>query len=295
MHQPQVFCVIVAYRPRERVLRAVLDSISGQAAHVIVVDNTERGTPPPDVAPARYLPLGQNMGIGAAQNKGIALALSEGADYIWLSDQDTIYPPGFLSRMLAAAATCNARGIRFAALAPAFFDTLAGQVRPFIRHAPFIRAFPPPPGPTPVADAIASGTLIPAEALRSVGLMREDLFIDWVDIEWCWRARNLHGLQVVGIGDVVIQHALGDGLVAFRGRKITMRSPLRHYYIIRNAIYLAIYSNSTTLPIRLQIAFRALVWTAGYPIIAPAGKWDHFRACCRGLLDGLTRRMGQRA
>jgi rhamnosyltransferase len=294
MEEPQVFCVLVAYRPEERVLRAVLDSICGQAARVIVVDNTESTEPPPHVAPARYLSLGQNMGIAAAQNEGIALALSEGADYIWLSDQDTIYPPDFLSRMLAAAATCTAQGIRFAALAPAFFDTLAGKVRPFIRHTPFIQAFTPAPGVNLVADAIASGTLIPAEVLRSVGLMQEDLFIDWVDIEWCWRVRNRYGLQVIGVGDVVIQHALGDGLVAFRGRRITIRSPLRHYYIIRNAIYLAIYSPVTTLAIRIQIGFRALMWTVGYPVVAPDRKWAHLGACCRGLVDGLTRRMGLR-
>src|SRR5262249_19594983 len=155
--------------------------------------------------------------------------------------------------------------------------------RSFIRHTPFIEGFAPAPGPNVLADAIASGALIPAEVLQSVGLMQEDLFIDWVDMEWCWRARNLHGLQVIGIGDVVIQHAVGDDVVALGSRKITIRSPLRHYYMIRNAIYLALYSAATTLPIRLEIALRALAWTAVYPLIAPARKWDHLRACCRGL------------
>lgn len=296
MNEPTVWCVLVAYHPRGPVLREVLDSICRQAAQVIVVDNTEdSGSPPPDVSPARYLRLGRNLGIAAAQNEGIALGLAEGAAYIWLSDQDTIYPPDFLQRMLACAATCATEGIRLAALAPAFFDTHAGKVRPFIRHAPFIRAFPARPGPNPIADAIASGTLIPAQVLRSVGPMQEDLFIDWVDMEWCWRARNIHGLQVIGVGDVVIQHALGDGLVPFIGRRITIRSPLRHYYIIRNAIYLALHSPSTALAIRLQIAMRTLFWTLGYPAAAPDRKAEHLRACWRGLLDGLTRRMGARA
>jgi rhamnosyltransferase len=295
MPEPQVHCVVVTYRPRERVLRAVLDSIGGQATQVIVVDNTESTEPPADVAPARYVPLGRNMGIAAAQNHGIALALADGADYIWLSDQDTIYPPDFVRRMLAAAATCTAQGIRFAAVAPAFFDTLAGQVRPFIRHAPFIQGFAPVPGPNAVADAIASGTLIPADVLRSVGLMQEDLFIDWVDLEWCWRARNVHGLQVIGVGDVMIQHTLGDGVVRLGRRKITLRTPFRQYYITRNAIYLALYSGAATLPIRLHIAVRALLWMVLYPLVVPDRKWEHLRAGWRGVLDGLGRRMGQRA
>lgn len=292
MHPPQVCCVIVTYRPQPAMLRAVLDSISAQAGRVIVVDNTEGDGPAPDVAPATYVPMGRNVGVAAAQNRGIALALAAGADHVWLSDQDTIYPPDYLDRMLAAAQECHARGIPVAALAPAFFDTHANRVRPLIRHAPFVHAFAPAPGLNRVADAIASGMLIPAPVLQAVGPMREDFFIDWVDIEWCWRARNLHGREVIAVGDVVIRHALGDGLVDFRSRRITFRSPLRHYYIIRNAVYLAIYSPATEFPMRLQIAWRALMWTVGYPAIAPRHKLEHLKACCRGLLHGLAGRMG---
>ena len=294
MDQPRVFCIVVTYRPRVEVLCATLDSVRSQATQVIVVDNTEDGAAPPDVGSARYLPLGDNLGIGAAQNRGIELALAEGADYVWLSDDDTVFPPDFARSMLATAATCRERGIRFAALAPAFFDLHAGKVRPFIRHAPFIEGFTPDPGPNIVADAIASGTLIPVDALRSVGLMREDLFLDWVDIEWCWRARRLHGLEVIGVGDVVIRHALGDGLVSFLGRRITVRSAVRHYYIIRNALYLALYSPATAPHLRLQLAWRALLWTGLYPLVAPERKAEHLRACLRGFADGLFGRLGRR-
>ena len=294
MDQPRVFCIVVTYRPRADVLRAALDSIRPQATQVIVVDNTEAGPAPPDVGGARYLPLGDNLGIAAAQNRGIELALAEGADYLWLSDDDTVFPTDFARSMLAAAATCRERGIPVAALAPAFFDTHAGKVRPFIRHAPFIEGFTPVAGPNVVADAIASGTLLPADALRRVGLMREDFFLDWVDIEWCWRARRLHGLEVIGVGDVVIRHALGDGLVSFLGRRITVRSAMRHYYIIRNALYLALHSPATAPLLRLQLAWRALLWTALYPVIAPTGKAEHLRAAVRGLLDGVMGRLGRR-
>jgi rhamnosyltransferase len=295
MDQPCVFCIVVTYRPRDEVLRACLDSIRSQATQVIVVDNTEKSAAAPDVGGARYLSLGDNLGIAAAQNRGIGLALAEGADYVWLSDDDTVFPPDFVRSMLAAAATCSERGIRVAALAPAFFDMHAGKVRPFIRHTPFIEGFRPVPGPNAVADAIASGTLIPAEALRQVGLMREDFFLDWVDIEWCWRARRLHGLEVIGVGDVVIRHALGDGLVSFLGRRITVRSAVRHYYIIRNALYLALHSPATAPHLRLQLAWRALLWTALYPLIAPTGKAEHLRASVGGFVDGLLGRLGRRA
>ena len=71
MDQPRVFCIVVTYRPRVEVLRATLDSVRSQATQVIVVDNTEAGASPPDVGGARYLPLGDNLGIAAAQNRGV--------------------------------------------------------------------------------------------------------------------------------------------------------------------------------------------------------------------------------
>jgi rhamnosyltransferase len=293
MDGPLVYCVVVTYHAEPAALQRVLESIRHQASGVIVVDNTEATEPPCAVGAAECIRLGKNMGVATAQNRGISLALDRGADYVWLSDQDTIYPPDFVRKMLACARICGERKIRLAALAPAFFDTHAARVRPFIRHAPFIQAFSPVPGPNVVSDAIASGTLIPSEALRRVGSMRDDFFIDWVDIEWCWRARNLHGLQVIAVGDVVIQHALGDAVVPFWGRNITIRSPIRHYYIIRNAMYLALHSPAPTFPIRIQTAYRAVLWTFWYPIVAPTRKLENVQACWRGLWHGVIGRLGR--
>jgi len=47
--------------------------------------------------------------------------------------------------------------------------------------------------------------------------MNEDLFIDWVDFEWCWRARK-KGYKIIGNANVVITHQLGDAAVTI-GRK----------------------------------------------------------------------------
>ena len=40
-----------------------------------------------------------------------------------------------------------------------------------------------------VSYTISSGSLIRKEVFEEVGLMNEDLFIDFVDNELCWRAK----------------------------------------------------------------------------------------------------------
>lgn len=296
MSEYKVFCVIVTYRPDAEHLQRVLASITRQTSHVVLVDNTpgqqEALAGPEGV---QRVTLGDNIGIAAAQNIGIRTALEQGADAVWLSDQDTVYPPQFLIDMLAALQACHAQGIPLGALAPSYFDTNKGSVQAFVRHAPFTQFFLPQPGLHLVSHAIASGTLIPARALQEIGLMQENLFIDWVDLEWCWRAKNLHGYHTFCTGDVVIEHTMGDSSVYFRGKKVSIRTPIRHYYMVRNAIHIALHSQAATTPIRFEIFVKALAWTLVFPLIAPSDKRQHLLATLTGLWDGLCNRMGQKA
>src|SRR5690606_10075289 len=84
---------------------------------------------------------------------------------------------------------------------------------------------------------IASGCLIPFDVIETVGGMQEELFIDYVDIEWGLRAQH-QGLQSLGVCAAVMQHQLGEKPIRFRGRLIPVHSPLRHYYHFRNAVWL---------------------------------------------------------
>ena len=295
MSENKVFCIIVTYRPDAGHLQHVLASIAQHTPHIILVDNT----PGPHAAIAtpegvQCITLGENLGIATAQNIGIRQALAQGADVIWLSDQDTIYPAHFLTKMLTALLNCQTQGIRLAALGPSYFDTHKGAVQSFVRHTPFTKFFTPQPGLQMVSHAIASGALIPAKVLHEVGLMQENLFIDWVDLEWCWRAKNQYGYQTICTGDVVIEHTMGDGSIRFLWRKVGIRTPLRRYYMVRNAAHIALYSRSATVPIRVETFAKAFYWTLIFPLIAFSQKGQHLRATLAGLWDGLRNRMGQK-
>lgn len=286
-----VVCILVLYHPDFGKFRTVLDSIVHQAEGIVIVDNSDAdnrsGLPIADNI--QYIGLGQNLGIAAAQNIGIREALKRKPDHIWLSDQDTVYPLSYVQQMLTAFERAPERT---ASLAPAYFDTHKGAVQHFIDHTPFTHYFVPTPGIHRVSHAIASGIFIPTEVLEVVGLMQEDLFIDWVDLEWCWRAKYRFGYQNLGTGDVLIQHTMGDQYVNFLGRKVSFRSPVRHYYMIRNAMHLALHSRSVGLAIRLEILAKACAWTFILPAIAPDRKGQHFSATAAGFLDGLRNRMG---
>ena len=290
----ETYCIIVTFFPDIEKLKKVIQSIAANNCKIIIVDNTDKKIEFTDFPQHHTIHLEKNTGISCAQNMGIRLALEKGAQYIWLSDQDTIYPTDFLKKMLSAAAACHAQGIDLGALAPAYFDIKKGAIQPFISHTPFTQKFTPTNGLNKISHSIASGTVIPAKTLTKTGLMQENFFIDWVDLEWCWRAKNIFGYQIIGVGDTLIEHSLGDGFVFFLGKKVSIRSPLRHHYMVRNAVHIALHSRSATVPIRLEIFAKALAWTLIFPLIAPSQKRQHLCATLTGFWDGLRNRMGQK-
>ena len=121
--------------------------------------------------------------------------------------------------------------------------------------------------------------------------MDEDLFIDWVDLEWCWRARH-KGYQVIGSGDVEVSHSLGDTSRNIGYREVNLRSPLRHYYITRNAFSLALRTPYLSIVMRCVLFVRSLRYPFAFPILSPP-RWRNLCAVTAGIMDALLGRLGK--
>jgi rhamnosyltransferase len=280
--------VFVAFNPDAALLEKAIESLLNQVNFVIIVDNS----------PVSYLKfenekvsikiLGENVGIAAAQNIGIAKSIELGAQYIVLSDQDSIYPENYIVSMLPVfddfPSAC--------AVVPKFVDTNKKGQDGFISiNSFFFRRFFPIAGRHQVLQAIASGKILKASTLGAIGLMNEELFIDWVDIEWCWRARS-SGFQIIGNADVVIHHQLGDCAKNLVFREVNLRSPIRHYYITRNAFYLALHCECLDVGHRINLFIKSFRYIFAYPILSKP-RLLHLNAVLKGFLHGTTGKLGR--
>lgn len=89
-----------------------------------------------------------------------------------------------------------------------------------------------------VKTLASSGTMLDRKTWEDIGPMDEDLFIDGVDHEWCFRAKA-KGLNSVVAKNVILKHSMGNKSLRLFGKvKPVHTSPLRHYYIIRNTLIL---------------------------------------------------------
>lgn len=248
----KVAAIVVAYHPRKDELQPLLDRLRSQADEVIVVDNTP-GADNPELAAliaataghaeSTLIRLGENAGLARALNEGCRRALASGADFLLLSDQDSLPSGNMVSELCRTYLALTDAGLKVGAVGPTYTDLHTGLTYPFQARLPgrLFYGHQAPTGDAPqveVLTLITSGTLIPSGAFKDVGGMREDFFIDQVDIEWCHRARS-RGYRLFGTGWATMSQRMGETPLRvwfLRWRNESAYSPLRIYYRLRNFV-----------------------------------------------------------
>jgi rhamnosyltransferase len=290
--------IIVTFRPEAATLRRLVDALRPQVGGLVVVDNGSAGVAracleglPP--AFASYLDMGENRGVAEALNRGAAAAFAAGASHVMLFDQDSLPAADMTARLLSACGELESQGRRVATVGPQYVDPLTGYVSPFVAtRGLWLGPVAPgtPSSPVEVDFVITSGSLIPRASWDAVGPMAGPLFIDYVDIEWGLRARA-KGFATFGVPAARLSHSLGDRRMNFLGLLVPIHSPLRHYYQIRNPLWL--YRQPwIALNWKLVDAFRLLLRFV-FKSVFVAPRLTNIRYMSRGLLHGLAGRLGR--
>lgn len=236
-----VAAVVITYNP-DTGLGARLKAIARECSTVYVVDN---GSAEPALkalrkavkaAKGKLIELGRNTGIAHAQNAGLTVAFKAKAEAVILFDHDSTPRPGFAAALLQTAAALPAPAIAGSRV----YDV---NLHNFAKHPCrgglfFARRHCPENGDLYGAlMVIASGTLLTRRVYDLVGGMREDFFIDYVDWEYCLRAREKYGVPTVVCGAAVLDHARGERAPR-RVLGITVHPPgysaMRYEHIFRN-------------------------------------------------------------
>ena len=119
--------------------------------------------------------------------------------------------------------------------------------------------------------------------------MTDGLFIDWVDIEWCARAR-LTGYVLLLDGGTQMSHSIGEVSRPILWRRFHLHTPIRHFYLLRNAILIA-KKPQFELGWRVHLLLYALRVIVASLVLGDQrlSRW-HF--AYQGLLAGLGGRQG---
>jgi rhamnopyranosyl-N-acetylglucosaminyl-diphospho-decaprenol beta-1,3/1,4-galactofuranosyltransferase len=235
---PRVVAVVVTYNRRELLLEslAAVQAQSRAPDVVIVVDNASSdGTAAvvreryPDVTLAE---LARNTGGAGGFASGLALALADAADLVWLMDDDTVPEPGALQALLEARGRHPGRPPAVIASRVVWTDGRAHPMntprpKPFAsraeRDAAAVAAC------VPIRSASFVSILVDAGVCRERGLPKADYFLWNDDFEFTTRLlRRAPGLLCPG--SVVVHKTRTFG-------STDVDPGARFFYEVRNKIW----------------------------------------------------------
>jgi rhamnosyltransferase len=287
MSQYSICAVVITFHPAAAVLQN-LSKLRSQVDHLLVVDN---GSSSETLAPFRALAKEgvitlienrANLGIAAALNVGVRWAKSYGFEYVALFDQDSTVTEEFIAAMLAEY-TAHPRREWVALVTPTQLDRNTGLVR--------WHACAKDGGPL---VAITSGSLMPMSIFDRCGWFEEQLIIDGVDHEYCFRARSQgytlaecrNALLIVAVGSIRSHQILGLTIMAKH------YSAKRRYYITRNRLVL-VGRFWKQQPAWCYRALRDVVHDAVKVAFCEEQRSSKLAHTARGIMDGLSGRMGK--
>lgn len=295
----ELVAVTVTYHPEIEVLRRQLMMLPDSCIK-IVVDNASSEQVRQSLRRLRE-EINNLHVLENSVNTGLAAALNQGAEYgcklnpqaCWclLLDQDSEPQSGSLEALFESFAMLEERGERVGCVGPLLVDTKTGLNHGFHQASKWHwRREYPAVGSEPVlcTNLNGSGTLVPVELLMGLGGLDESLFIDHVDTDWSFRVLA-SGYSLWGVPNAIFHHRMGDDSLRYwlLGWRIwPSRSPLRHRYLFRNALWL------------MRRPYVLPVWKfwAGVKLILTGivhGVFDHRRAAqVKAMWQGLREGWG---
>ena len=236
---------VILYNPEEVVLSNLL-SYYPRLSHLYIYDNSavassqikDWASSHPNVS---YFLSGENEGISIRLNQAAEQAKKAGYEWLLTMDQDSYFEQAELENYLHLLANASNK------------DKMAMYGIEY-EHKPTEAVVPENEGAT-IDYVITSGSMLNLHLFDKVGGFDEALFIDEVDLEYCYRAIS-KGYEIRKFKTVFLQHSLGK-VAPFRSLKSlkvtprTLHSPLRVYYMIRNYLYVAkLYPNQFHASVR---------------------------------------------
>jgi rhamnosyltransferase len=183
-----------------------------------------------------------NQGLAAAQNIGIRLAMKDGYEWIIFLDHDSRPHKSMVSNMFSLYNSLSEDKKQcIAIIAPRIIDINTQKEYSFLLNSPFFfkRQYCVAPYIKNIVSVMNSGSLIRTDVFTKLGLFEEQLFIDYVDYDFCLNIISNH-LSIIAVYDAILYHELGKRK-NYNLLKIsispTFHSHLRRYYIYRNRIY----------------------------------------------------------
>ena len=222
-----------------------------------------------------------NIGIAKAQNVALREILKGDYEYVVFLDQDTRVAVDYPFQIAMEFSRID--NGRLAVLGPQVVNAVTGGQYASAIHKYEISEN----GFSLRKHIISSGSCMSINALKDVGLMWGELFIDYVDFEWCWRAAS-KGYQCGVTSHLQISHHVGQRELSIGKYKVIISAQQRYFYQYRNFIWL-IQKKYVPLQWKCATCVKFLLRLVYFPILVNGGL-KYWNNMIKGLEAGIWQR-----
>lgn len=185
----------------------------------------------------KVIALERNRGYTGGCNAAIDFAVREGAQYVLLANNDIVFAPDAIDRLVSTAEADRNIGV----VVPRIYyhqhpervwaaGSTISKVTGLTRQRGMDRNesdFPPALAPIDLDMCTGCCMLVRTSIVGDIGRMREDFFMYYDETDWCWRIRRA-GFRIVLDDESRIWHKVSG--------TVGVSSPTFWYYLTRNHI-----------------------------------------------------------
>lgn len=297
---PRVFIIILQYNHSPDTIKCLnsVGKITYPNWQTVVVDNASQSSEKDNIT--NYLKSQsnivlleneKNLGYAGGNNVGIKYALTHGADYVFILNNDTTVESDLLDKLIAVVENDSQVGIVGPAIKEGGSSKDSGQVAYYVKISWLkaeLKHYHQPPHKKylePKEYVIGAAMLIKKEVLKKIEGFDEIYFLYFEDADLCLRAQ-LAGYRLKIAPEATISHQVSTSTSAL-GKSLILR------YHMRNA--LIFNSLNAPWPARFSLIFwstyillKNFLKVFLFPSKVPAGE-----AIIDGVLDFYKNRYGK--
>jgi len=283
-----VCAVLITYHPNAAMIEN-LRHLLAQVQGLVVVDN---GSNADELNALRttsrnlkfhLIENGDNLGIAEGLNQGVRWARSQDYHWVLLLDQDSRMRDRFVQAMFETWLSHPKRD-EIACIHPRYMHPELG-----------CRPLAPRALDGSLLWCMTSGSLMPTWIFDKIGWFASEFFIDWVDIEYCFRIRKAKYLLAESPKAVLLHDPGHSQQASVLGLHFwpSHHSPIRRYYMSRNRV-VVFRKYLFALPLCTAKAMYAALRDTAKCFLGEKDRPRKFRNFLVGTWDGLIGRMGTR-
>lgn len=231
-----------------------------------------------------------NCGVAAALNIGVKYAKNNGYEWIATFDQDSTVTDGMIRTMVQNYDT-HPEQEKIGIVAPSYREKATGRL--FI--CPIKAGDDQGIASSFQLAVMTSGNLVNAKMFDVVGYYNEELFIDLVDFDFCFRCA-IAGYKILGCRNAVLDHQLGRQtrhIIMGRETTTTNHDAVRRYYGARNRVYVYkkyILRHPRWIASNAWVFFKDTIKV----VLLEADRKKKLTHVAHGILDGVVGKVGRK-